>query len=325
MVNATINQTANSTIQQIIAHVTPVQLPVTPMPTPLPAGVTTTALDWAPIPLAPFNIPVWAILGFLSFAALMIVIFHWYDMSGNLDAIKPWFIKAKEIALGKMQVVRLSRAGNFIPDCLDIFDNILSYGESEDNINQWHLNSPQGIIRIGPISSVIISEDWDQNRDIVAEIAICYAADLLNNNIEALRVELSDRHKELIAQGTYPKDAKNPAELIRPILSGMDYIGKPDETSTQRFEISGRHILQLLYPEGIRIPAFNLYAQNKFRKFWLRGNTSALFGGENLRRVEDEFVKKTDKQPGFFQKYGAMLIGALVFMGCVIAGAAIPL
>jgi len=325
MVNATINQSVNSTIQQIIAHVTPVQLPVTPMPTPLPAGVTTTALDWAPIPLAPFNIPIWVILGFLSFAALIIIVFHWYDMSGNLDAIKPWFIKAKEIKLGKMQAVRLSRAGNFIPDCLDIFDNILSYGESEENINQWILNSPQGIIRIGSISAAIVSEDWDKTRDIVTEIAVCYAAEKLNKDIEQLRKELSDKHKQLIEQGVYPKTAQNPAELIKPILSAMDYIGKPDETSAQKFEISGRYILQLLYPEGIRIPAFNLYAQNKFRKFWLRGNTSALFGGENLRRVEDEFVKKTDKQPGFFQKYGAMLIGALVFMGCVIAGAAIPL
>ena len=315
----------NNIIQNVTNHTAPVQIQVTPMPTPIPPGVVTTALDWAPIPIAPFNIPIWAILAFLSFGALIIVILHWWDMSGNLDAIKPWFIKAKEIKLGKIQVLRLSRAGNFIPDCLSIFDNILSYGESDENINQWHLNSPLGIIRIGSIRAPIVSEDWDQNRDIPTEIAVCHAADLLNSNIEKLRAELSNRHKDLIAKGVYDERAVNPAELIRPIQSGLDYLGKTDENSKEVPEISGRRVLQLLYPEGIRIPAFNLYNQSKFRKFWFRGNTSALFGGENIRRVEDEFVKKSDQQPGFFQKYGAMLIGALVFLGCIIAGAAIPL
>lgn len=320
--NATI---INETIRNIINHTAPVQLPVTPMPTPLPPGVATTALDWAPIPIAPFNIPIWAILAFLSFGALIIVILHWWDMSGNLNAIKPWFIKAKEIKLGKMQVVRLSRAGNFIPDCLDIFDNILSYGESDENINQWRLNSPQGIIHIGGITAAIISEDWDQNRDIVTEIAICDAAEKLNTDIEKLRLELNEKHKALIAMGAYPPDSPNPATLIRPIQSGLDYLGKFEEQKAEQPHLSGRRALQLLYPDGIRMRAYNQYAQNKFRKFWLRGNTSALFGGENIRRVEDEFVKKSDVQPGFFQKYGAMLIGALVFLGCIIAGAAIPL
>ena len=319
------NTTINETVQAIINHTVPIQIQVTPMPTPIPAGVATTALDWAPVPVAPFNIPLWAIFMFLSLAALVIIIVHWFDMSKDLDAIKPWFIKVKEIALGKMQVVRLSRAGNFIPDCLDIFDNILSYGESEENINQWHLNSPPGIIRIGGISAALISEDWDQNRDIVTEIAICHAADLLNTNIEDLRVELSRRHKDLIAKGVYDERSVNPAELIRPIQSGLDYLGKTEESGPEHPETSGRRVLQLLYPEGIRIPSFNLYAQSKFRKFWFRGNTSALFGGENIRRVDDEFVKKSDKQPGFFQKYGGMLIGAMVFIGCIIAGAAIPL
>jgi len=319
------NATINETIQNIINHTAPVQIQVTPMPTPIPPGVVTTALDWAPIPLPPFNIPLWAIIAVLSFAALVIVILHWFDMSGNLNAIKPWFIKAKEIKLGKMQVVRLSRAGNFIPDCLDIFDNILSYGESDENINQWRLNSPQGIIHVGGIMAAIVSEDWDQNRDIVTEIAICEAADKLNTDIEKLRTELTEKHKKLVDAGVYPKDAPNPATLIRPIQSGLDYLGKFEEHGTEQPQISGRRVLQLLYPEGIRIRAFNLYAQNKFRKFWLRGNTSALFGGENIRRVEDEFLKKSDVQPGFFQRYGGMLIGALILLGCIIAGAAINL
>ena len=103
--------------------------------------------------------------------------------------------------------------------------DILSFGDSEENINMWHLNSPY-LIRIGGISAPIISEDNDQNRDIVTEIAICHAAEYLNANIEELRTKLNARYKELVSVGAYPADAENPANLIRPITDGDDYIGQ---------------------------------------------------------------------------------------------------
>jgi hypothetical protein len=318
-----VNTTLNATLQAIVNNTTPVQYSVTAAPTPIPAGVATTVLDWQPVPV--FGVSLWAVMMLLSLAALVIVYFHWSDKSGNLDAIKPWFIKMKEIKIGKMQVLRLSRAGNFIPDCLDIFDNILSYGDSEANINQWHLNSPQGIIRIGGISAPILSEDWDQNRDIVTEIAICQATDTLEKNIESLKIELNARFQELVSSGAYPRNAENPSNLIFPIRNGLDYIGKPDETKAADFDRSGRRMLELIYPEGIPIEAFNQYNQNRFRKFWFKGSTSALMGGINLRRVDDEFVKRQEQDRGFFAKYGALLIGALIFLGCMVGGAAVPL
>jgi hypothetical protein len=319
------NTTLNATLQAIVNGSAPIQLSATPLPTPIPAGMTTTALDWAPIPIAPFNLPLWVIFGFLSVGALLIVWFHWNDMSANLDAIKPWFIKIKELKLGKIQVLRLSRAGNFIPDCLDIFDNVISYGDSEENINQWHLNSPQGLIKIGGISAPIISEDWSENRDIAVELAINYATDLLAKNIDPFKSELNQRHKDLVAAGTYPPTAENPADLVKPINNGLDYIGKPHENKPADYKVSGRRLLEIIFPDGIRIPSFNQYNQNRFRKFWFKGSSSAMMGGVNLRRVDDEFTKKSDKEQGFFQKYGGLLIAAMIFLGCMVGGIAIPL
>lgn len=319
----TANTTLNETIRAIINGTAPVQIQVTAAPTPIPAGVATTALDWQPIPV--FGVSLWAILILLSLAALVIVWFHWADKSGDLAAIKPWFIKLKELKLGKKQVVRLSRAGDFIPDVLDIFDNVLSYGDSEENINQWHLNSPQGMIRIGGISAAVISEDNNENRDIVVELALCHAAEYLNAHIEDLRIELNDRFKELVEQGAYPVDAPNPANLIRPINNGDDYIGQYDEDQAPDYQRSGRFLLQLLNPEGIRIDAIGQYNQNKMRKYWFRGKTSAFYGGTNIRAVEDKYVKKSDKPDGFFQRYGALMIAAVIFLGCMIGGIATPL
>ena len=101
--------------------------------------------------------------------------------------------------------------------------------------------------------------------------------------------------------------------------------GSTDDERAPDYGKSGRFLLQLLNPEGIYMPSFGQWNQNKMRKFWFRGKTSAFFGGENIRKVEDKLVKKTDQQPGFFQKYGAILIAALLLLGLVIAGAGIPL
>jgi hypothetical protein len=317
------NATLNATLQAIVNGSAPVQVQVTVGPTPIPAGMATTALDWQPIPV--FGVTLWAILFLLSFAALVIVWFHWADKSGDLDAIKPWFIKMKEIKLGKMQVLRLSRAGNFIPDCLDIFDNVLSYGDSEENINMWYLNTPMGMIKIGGISAPIISEDNNLNRDIVTEIALCQATDFLAKNIDALKIQLSERHKKLVELGLYPKDAMSPVDLVKPINNGLDYIGKPDENQPADYGMSGRRLLELIFPNGLPIDAISQFNQNRFRKFWFKGRTSAFYGGTNIRRVDDEFVKKDEKPQGFFAKYGALLIAAMVFLGCMIGGAVIPL
>lgn len=317
------NATLNATLQAIANNATPIQYSVTPMPTPIPANMATTILDWQPVPV--FGVTLWAIIALLSLAALVIVYFHWSDKSADLDVIKSWFIKAKEIKLGKMQVLRLSRAGNFIPDCLDIFDNVLSYGDSEENINQWHLNSPQGIIKIGGISAPIISEEWDQNRDIATEIAITTATEHLNSNIDTFKILLKERFEYLVSKGIYPEDAPSPADLVMPINNGLDYAGKREENDLANYEKSGRRLLELIYPEGIRMDAHSQWNHNRFRKFWLKGNSSAFHGGDNLRRVEDEFVKRSEKQPGFFEKYGGMIIGAIIALGLPLLASVISL
>lgn len=312
-------------IAAIIANTTPEVLP-TPVPTqtPLPDGIAASALDWAPVPIEPFNIPIWAIFVLLSFAALLLIYFKWSDQSANLDSIKVWYVKMAELKAGKMQVVRLTRAGNFIPDCMDIFDNILSYGDGEENINQWKMRSSAGIVKIGGISAALLSEDYDQNRDPVTEMAICRASQLLDEHMDEFKIALTERYNEMISAKIY--DGENPAKLVRPVHSYNDYIGKDSDKSAAKDERSGHTLFQWIFPNGIPIPSYTPFNQTESRKFWPVGNnTSAFFGGENQRIVEEKLVKPNDKQRGFFEQWGGVVIAAMVFMGCLIAGAAIPL
>jgi hypothetical protein len=315
----------NESIAAIINGSAP-EVIATPVPTqtPIPVGIATSALDWSPIPIAPFNIPIWAIFVFLSFAALVLIYLKWNDQSADLDSIKVWYLKMAELKAGKMQIIRLTRAGNFIPDCMDIFDNVLSYGDGSENLNQWKLRSSSGIVRIGGISAALLSEDFDQNRDPPVEMALCRASKLLDENMDAFRKALTDRYNELIKARIY--DGANPAMLVRPIHSYNDYIGKASEKDASKHEQSGHSLFQWIFPDGIPIHSYTPFNQIESRKFWPAGNsTSAFFGGENQRIVEEKLVKPVDKARGFLEQWGGVVFACLVFLGCLLAGAVIPL
>jgi hypothetical protein len=315
--NATIAALINGSAPEVITAPIPTQ-------TPIPVGIATSALDWSPIPIPPFNIPIWAIFVFLSFAALVLIYLKWNDQSADLDSIKVWYLKMAELKAGKMQIIRLTRAGNFIPDCMDIFDNVLSYGDSTENLNQWKMRSSSGIIRIGGISAALLSEDFDQNRDPPVEMAICRASKLLDENMDSFRRALTDRYNELIASRIY--DGENPAKLIRPIHSYNDYIGKANDKDASKHEQSGHSLFQWIFPAGIPIHSYTPFNQIESRKFWPAGNsTSAFFGGENQRIVEEKLVKPLDKQRGFLEQWGGIMAACLVFLGCLIVGMVINL
>jgi hypothetical protein len=315
----------NESVAAIINNTQP-QVMATPVPTqtPLPDGIAATAFDWSPIPIVPFNIPLWAIFVFCSFAALVLVYFKWHDQSANLDSVKVWYMKAAELKAGKMQVVRLTRGGNFIPDCMDIFDNVLAYGDSELNINQWKMRSSAGIIRIGGISAAILSEDFDQNRDPPVEMALCRASRLIDEHMDDFRMELTNRYNQLVKSGIY--DGENPAALIRPIHSYNDYVGKGTDQDATNDARSGHTLFKWIFREGIPIQSYTPFNQTEVRKLWPAGNsTSAFLGGENLRIVEEKLVKPADKQRGFLEQWGGVMLAGMIFLGCLIAGAAIPL
>ena len=316
-VNETIAAIINGSQPEVIATVIPTQ-------TPIPAGIATSVFDWAPIPIPPFNIPIWVVFVLLSFAALILIFFKWNDQSSNLDPIKVWYIKMAELKAGKMQVIRLTRAGNFIPDCMDIFDNVLAYGDGSENLNQWKLRSSAGIMRIGGIAAALLSEDFDQNRDPPTEMAITRASHLLDEYMDEFRSALTQRYAELKAAKIY--EGENPANLVRPIHSYNDFIGKATDKDSPKDERSGHTLFKWIFPEGIPIKSYTPFDQIESRKFWPDGNnTSAFFGGENQRIVEEKFIKPNDNKRGFLDKWGGLIVSSMIFFGCLLAGAVIPL
>ena len=135
---------------------------------------------------------------------------------------------------------------------------------------------------------------------------------------------LTKRYNELKAAGIY--DGQNPADVIRPIHSYNDYIGKSSNNGVASDANSGHKLLQWIFPEAIPINSYIPFNQSKSRQFWPGGNnTSAFLGGENNRIVEIDMVKPDAGNKGFLEKWGGLMIGIVIFIAAIIGIVVIPI
>jgi hypothetical protein len=204
---------------------------------------------------------------------LLIVIRYWWKRSSRLNSVKGWLESLRKMSQFDVQVWIISRVQKLTIECLTIKDNVLS-NHDETQIGMWHVNSSMGIVRVGGNPAVVISEDYDQNRDFLTELAICQACDYANANMEELAIQLDKKYKELVAAEKLPKDALNPASLCQTIDNADSY----DRT--------GRDLLKNLFPENVNILPYNIFAPNRFRKYFPRGCSGMFFGGELIRDAE---------------------------------------
>lgn len=266
-----------------------------------PHGQITTIFDWQPIPV--FGFPFWIIISFFLFFCWLIVIHYWRKRNKKLNPIKGWLISLKKMTQTDAQVWIISRLQKLTIECLAIKDNILSY-DTDKNISMWHVNSAMGSIRVGGRNpAVICSEDYDQNRDPLTEIALCHACDTANATMDKLATQLNEAYQKAMKAGEITTAVMNPAEIAKPIENAESY------------ERTGKELLKQLNPNGIEINAFSVFQPNRFLKYFPRGCSAMWFGGELTRDAEGLNDDKDIK--GFIEK-NIILIVAVVFAGLAI-------
>jgi len=242
----------------------------------VPTGMSIGPFDWAPLA----GIPFWLYVTIFFIFIFILVNVYWLLRMRRLASVRGWAESLKKMTQDDVQVWFISRVQRLTIECLTIKDNILS-PHDQSNIGMWHVNSPQGIIQVGGNKAVVCSEDFDQNRDFVTEIALCHACDDFNANQEQLKEELEKKYQEAL--------------LINPEVEKPRVI-KPVE-DCNAYEVYGRQCLQVISPEGLTISAYNIYNPNRFRKYFPRGCSAMFFGGElihdarklNLRRKPKSF------------------------------------
>ena len=274
----------------------------------LPPGQTTTIFDWAPIPQ--FGFPFWILISIFFIGCTLFVVHYWYKRSGRLNSVKGWLESLKKMNQYDIQVWIISRVQKLTIECLTTKDNVLS-NHDESQIGMWHVNSSMGVIRVGGNPAVVISEDYDQNRDFLTEIAICHACDYANENMYELSQKLDESYKKALDERKIDQSTPNPGLLCVQI------------DSADAYDRTGRELLKNLNPVGVFIPPYNIFNPNRFRKYFPRGCSGMFFGGELIRDAEKLNVGVVAQ--GWLEKNILLFIALIVAVVSILVAYYLPL
>lgn len=246
----------------------------------IPAGTATTFLD-AEVAV---GVPIWVFIVTFLFFVFVAVFIWWLAKLRKLSAVAGWAESLKHQDVGDVQVWMISRTQKLVIGCMKIEDNILSYHD-KTKIGMWHHNTRESVIRVGGNPAVVVSEDYDQTRDFISEIALTDNCDVFNQN----QMELQK----------WKDDEKIEGAVIQPIENYVDY------------ESHGRESLQLVNPEGLPIKVFNIFSNIRFLKYFPLGCSHMFFGADVT--LESRLLKTRIKPVGFWEKH-AVFAGALIIV-----------
>lgn len=230
------------------------------------------------------GVPLWVFIDCFFLFLLAAVFVYWLAKIKKLNAVRGWSESLKHMDVNDVQVWIISRTQKLVIDCMKIEDNILSYHD-KTKIGMWHHNTRESVIRVGGNPAVVVSEDFDQTRDVISEIALTDNCDEFNRNQEELL--------KLKEQG------KIKGAVIEPIENYTDY------------ENHGRESLQTVNPDGLWIRSFNIFSNIKFLKYFPLGCSHMFFGGDVT--LESRLLKTRPKAMGFWEKH-AVFVGSIIIV-----------
>ena len=259
----------------------------------IPATVATEAMrinpffDWSPF----LGLPIWLFTTILCILFLLWVILSWVFKLRRMRAVRGYVEAADKGTQEDMQVWVFGKTKKLTIECLKYWGSLIHYPKNV-KITKWRHASIMATMTIGGVPAVAVSDDYDQTRDMVSEIALCEAGETFNNNIDNLSKWVKENNLQNI--------------IVRPIKSFSDY---------ERF---GRELLEMVYPNGPPIKSYSIFDHTTFRKYFPKGRDGDLSGGIFLRKARK--LKPKTKDPGFLDKY--LPIGLCVlFIGVLVFGA----
>ena len=269
--------------------------------TEIPNGMGVNPIfDWQPF----LGIPLWFIIGIVLVFGCILVWFYWMRRVSVFRSVSGWKESAMKATQSDIQTWVISRTQKLTIECMTIRDNILSSHDPQ-NISMFHINSGAGIIRVGSVPGVVISEDYDQNRDFITETAMVNNCNEYNKNQEELRQIVKEKYeKEKAAAQRQGIEIKKP-QIVQPI------------GDAEAYNKYGKACLMNLNPDGLSFPSYGMFDPQKFRKYFPRGRSGMFFGGVLLYDSRKLNLRK--KQKGFWEVHaflaGAIAVGMIAIVG----------
>ena len=166
------------------------------------------------------------------FMVLILVNLYWLFRLKRLASVRGYVDVMKKATQEDVMVMVLSTTRNLTIECLRKRDTILEF-YNKLRISKWFHDSPISVIHMGGKGAMVVTENYYRTRDMVSEIALCYALENFNANQEA-----------------YQK--KHPEKIIPLIKDYDDYVE------------FGRAQLENVHPLGLEIPAYSIFDPERF-------------------------------------------------------------
>jgi hypothetical protein len=233
----------------------------------------------API-LGMLGIPWWFVISCGIILIIILVILSWVFKFRRMAPVKGYKEIQKKAGPDDTMVWLFEKTQKMIIECLKYADSIASY-YNPTRISKWRLTSPMAMIHVGGYPAMMVSDDYDQSRDLVSEIALCHACEKFNADQEWLE-----------------RNGGNPA---------------PQITDFEDYRKYGRKKLMERNPQGISIPSYSIFNPTKFRKYFPTGRSAGFYGGVLLRRAKD--LRSETAEKGWLEKHlPIMIIAAIIII-----------
>lgn len=242
------------------------------------------------------GIPIWVFICLFFFIILLWVNLSWVFKIRRLASVRGYRDVQKKASQEDVMTWMINKTQKLTIECLRYVDSVISYYD-QTKISKWHHNTPMSVMHVGGYPAMLVSDDYDQTRDPVSEIALCHACEEFNadqNWWAAFR------------------DAMHNKNLTLPDGMEEDTVAKPLESFSDYRE-RGRFLLQLKYPDGIPIPAYSIFNPTKFRKFFPKGRSAGFQGGRFIRQARKLNLGIT--QASFWAQ--VLPLGVLITMGVI--------
>lgn len=232
------------------------------------------------------GIPLWVFVAAFLFLMLMVVNLYWLFRMKKLASVRGYVDAMKKATQEDVMCFVISTTRNLTIECLRKRDNAISFYD-KSRLSWWIHNSPISVFHIGGRGGIFLSEEYYRSRDMVSEIALCRACDEYNANLEQYQGMFKDK-------------------IAPPIKDYNDYI---------RF---GRKLLEYINPEGLRIPSYNIFNPEAFRKYFPKGMTAMANGAVLYQEARE--LKIMMKAKSFWEKY--LPLGMFMTIGLIVIIAA---
>jgi hypothetical protein len=191
------------------------------------------------------------------------------------------------VRLGLQQTLEFNVNRSFYIRALDYSDRVLSYID-ENKISRWFVQSVKSAGRLGGISAYIVGDDFDQTKDPVVEMAVCIASEQWNKKYGEKFVDSAGNTVE-----GYPIiDYKSWAELLN------------------------RGLLEIEFPDGVRIPVYAPYDPLLIHKYTPKHQGAAMTGAEIVQEAKD-LRAGSPEEKGFKQYLPLAAAGTVVILGLI--------